>query len=129
METKVVANITADAIVNVLEGGKSVVNFDVAINDYFRKKGAKENTKVTTYVRCAYWNHTGIAPYLKKGVLVEITGRVGTQAYSSKDGTAKAALTLTVQNIKLHGKPANSTKNEAETAPANITEPIDDLPF
>lgn len=130
METVVVGHVTADATAKTISGDMSVVNFDIAVNDYFRKKGATDSTQRTTYVQCAYWNRPGIAPFLKKGTLVELSGRIGTRGFMANDGTPKAVLTLVVEKLKLHGNPSNSkAKGNTETVPAEITEPLEDLPF
>ena len=82
-----------------------------------------------TYVQCDYWVNPGIAQYLTKGTLVELQGRIGVNAYTGKDGEAKATLTFHVNTIKLHG--SSGTKNET---PTKTTEPAkepaaDNLPF
>ena len=123
------ARLTGDAKISNLKNEKQVVNFNVAINDSYKAKGSNETTKIVTYVQCDYWVNPGIAQYLTKGTLVELQGRIGVNAYTGKDGEAKATLTFHVNTIKLHG--SGSTKNES---PAITTEPAkepaaDDLPF
>ena len=123
------ARLTGDAKISTLKNEKQVVNFNVAINDSYKPKGSNETTKIVTYVQCDYWVNPGIAQYLTKGSLVELQGRIGVNAYTGKDGEAKATLTFHVNTIKLHG--SSGTKSEA---PAKTTEPVkepaaDDLPF
>ena len=123
------ARLTGDAKISTLKNEKQVVNFNVAINDSYKAKGSNETTKIVTYVQCDYWVNPGIAQYLTKGSLVELQGRIGVNAYTGKDGEAKATLTFHVNTIKLHG--SSSIKNET---PAKTTEPakaeaVDDLPF
>lgn len=120
--------LTADATVKEISGGKQVVNFSIAVNDRYKTKSgeAKENTR---YFRCAYWNSTGIAPFLKKGGLVGLTGRIDLQVWNDQEGHAKGVLTLNVNNIKLHGK---SQKQDAATSEEQMqpgSQPTDDLPF
>lgn len=122
------ARLTGDAKISTLKNEKQVVNFNVAINDSYKAKGSNEITKTVTYVQCDYWVNPGIAQYLTKGTLVELQGRIGVNAYTGKDGEAKATLTFHVNTIKLHG---SSTKNETpikanELAKAEVG---DDLPF
>jgi single-strand DNA-binding protein len=123
------ARLTGDAKISTLKNEKQVVNFNVAINDSYKPKGSNETTKIVTYVQCDYWVNPGIAQYLTKGTLVELQGRIGVNAYTGKDGEAKATLTFHVNTIKLHG--SSTTKNESLT---KATEPekepaADDLPF
>ena len=122
------ARLTGDAKISTLKNEKQVVNFNVALNDSYKAKGSNETTKIVTYVQCDYWVNPGIAQYLTKGTLVELQGRIGVNAYTGKDGEAKATLTFHVNTIKLHG---GSTKNET---PTKTNEPAkaaaaDDLPF
>ena len=55
--------------------------------------------------------------------------RIGVNAYSGKDGEAKATLTFHVNTIKLHD--SSSTKNETpvKTIEPAKAEAADDLPF
>jgi single-strand DNA-binding protein len=123
------ARLTGDAKISTLKNDRQVVNFSVAINDSYKAKGSNEVTKVVTYAQCDYWVNPGIAIYLTKGTLVELQGRIGVNAYTGKDGEAKATLTFHVNTIKLHGK--TSAKDEApfKENTAAVLEPADDLPF
>lgn len=129
---EIIGRITADAAVSETKAGKKVVNFSIAINDTYKTKDSREVQKITTYVNCAYWINPGIATYLTKGSLVECAGRIGVNAWTGKDGEAKATLTFHVNNIKLHGGNKTSNGNAAApvvTAPAAMAEAKDDLPF
>ena len=121
--------LTADAKVSEVKGGKKVVNFSIAINDSYRAKGSEQRAQVTTYVQCAYWVSPSIAPHLTKGTLVELSGRISTDAWVNMDGEAKAALRFHVSTIKLHGKPNRATtESKPEPVPTG-TGITDDLPF
>lgn len=65
--------LTANAIVSTLKDERQVVNFTIAINDYYKPKGATEVKQVTQYVRCSYWQNTTVAQRLSKGTVVEIS--------------------------------------------------------
>lgn len=123
------ARLTGDGKISTLKNEKQVVNFNVALNDSYKAKGSNETTKIVTYVQCDYWVNPGIAQYLTKGSLVELQGRIGVNAYTGKDGEAKATLTFHVNTIKLHG--SGNQKNETPaTIPERTKEPVaDDLPF
>jgi len=136
---EIVGRLTKDAKVETLKNEKQVVNFSIAINDSYKPKGSDELVKITTYVNCSYWINPGIAQYLTKGSLVELSGRIGVNAYKDMQDEAKASLTFHVNSIKMHGKPktandetAISVKNSKSNQPLNAgegTEPSDDLPF
>jgi single-strand DNA-binding protein len=129
---EIIARLTADSVVKTIRNDRQVLNFDVAINDSYKPKGAAESVKVTTYVQCSYWGNPKIAQYLKKGVLVELYGRIGVNAYVSGNGEAKASLTFHVNNIKLHGGSKSNAPRPVQSpavAAGDLTEPLDDLPF
>ena len=124
-----VGRITKDAVVNVLKDQREVVNFSIAINDYYKQKGAAEATQFTTYVNCAYWVSSRIAERLKKGALVELSGRISVEAYNDMNGNAKGSLKCHVNTIKIH---STSKDMEAVKTPAGSTsndDAKDDVPF
>ncbi|MBS1666707.1 MAG: single-stranded DNA-binding protein [Bacteroidetes bacterium] len=127
-----IGRLTADARVNKTKDERQVVDFTIAINDRFKTKGSSELKKVTTYVNCSYWISVGIAPYLKKGVLVELFGRIHVSAWKKMDGEPVASLNLHVSNIKLHGKSTSTAEKEKQAVTA-ISNPeiaaTEDLPF
>lgn len=119
--------ITADAKVNTVKGDKEVVNFSVAINDRYRPKGSTETKEFVTYINVAWWMGTGITKILRKGAIVTVSGRVYANAYNDLAGNAKASINCHASEIKL----VHSKKMEAAStaAGAEITEPVEDLPF
>lgn len=123
------ARLTGDAKISTLKNDRQVVNFSVAINDSYKGKGQEEPVKLVTYVQCAYWVNPSIAPYLTKGKLVELQGRIGVNAYKSLDGEAKASLTFHVNSIKLHGSAAARPGTTVAAPVTTVAVPADDLPF
>ena len=123
------ARLTGDAKISTLKNDRQVVNFNVANNDSYKAKGSNEVTKVVTYAQCDYWVNPGVAQYLTKGTLVELQGRIGVNAYTSKDGEAKATLTFHVNTIKLHGNAGVKNETPIKANAEAVLEPADDLPF
>lgn len=119
---EITGRVTADAEVVQLKSGTKVVNFSVAVNDRFRTKDG-EKKELTTFFTCSYWLNEGIAQYLTKGVLVELSGRVSANAWTNTQGEAKATLNFHADKIKLHGNSKNNA-TVRESVPAS-----DDLPF
>jgi single-strand DNA-binding protein len=126
---EIIGRVTADAKVSALKDERKVVNFSIAINDSYRAKGANERTQVTTYVQCAYWISASIAAHLTKGTLVELSGRIGVDAWNNMQGEAKAVLRFHVSTIKLHGKPNRASADSKPAAVPAGTGATDDLPF
>jgi len=129
---EIVGRITKDAVVNQLKDERKVVNFSIAVNDYYKPKNSEEGVKVTTFVNCSYWISTNIAERLTKGTLLEIHGRIYVNAYKGADGEANAYLNCHVNNIKIHSNSKQTAESQEENAeiPMDKTEAVaDDLPF
>ena len=129
---EIVGRITKDAVVNQLKDERKVVNFSIAVNDYYKPKNSEEGVKVTTFVNCSYWISTKIAERLTKGTLLEIHGRIYVNAYKGADGEAKASLNCHVNNIKIHSNGKQTAESQEENAeiPMDKKEAVtDDLPF
>lgn len=129
----IIGRITSDAVVKQLKDDKQVVNFSVAVNDYYKPKGG-EGVQTTTYYNCSYWISTAIAARLTKGALVEVFGRCKANAYIDLKGEPKASINVHANNIKIHSTGSSSTvvNKEGSLQPAGataLTEPASDLPF
>jgi single-strand DNA-binding protein len=135
--------ITADAVVKKVKDEKEVVNFSIALNHSY-KNSEGERKEQTTFVNCAYWRNTTIAAYLKKGEVIEVAGHLSAKAYTDLSGNPKASINFHTNEITLHGgkqaageapenvkknKRKSSRKTEMTQEAAEVTEPIDDLPF
>ncbi len=129
----IIGRLVSDATTKELKDGRKVVAFTIAQNDRFKVKGSDELKQVTNFFNCSYWIATGIAAHLKKGGLVEVSGRIGVNVWKNMDGDARASPTLHAQHIRLHGLPRLSGSN-AKTAAAITSrdapvQEADDLPF
>ncbi|MEO5996386.1 MAG: single-stranded DNA-binding protein [Chitinophagaceae bacterium] len=71
----IIGRLTRDAVVNQLKDEREVVNFSIAVNDFYKPKGS-DGKQFTTFYNCSYWINSKLANYLKKGCLVEVSGRV-----------------------------------------------------
>lgn len=90
---ELVGRIIANATVATLKDDRQVVNFTIAINDFYKPKGNSEGKQLTTFAICAYWISPKIAKRLIKGTLVEVSGRVYANDYMC--GTMKLRLAYT----------------------------------
>lgn len=129
----IVGRITKNAEINTLKGDKKVVNFSVAINESYKNKQG-ERVEQATYYNCSYWISPKVANILTKGTLVELTGRVSSNAWIGKDGEIKSGLNFHTSNIKLHGggqKTETIVTNDPKQNKEIVTEGEndDDLPF
>jgi single-strand DNA-binding protein len=147
IKLQVIGNLGKDALVNNVNG-KNVINFTVAHTERFKDAQGNQKDR-TTWVDCAYWtDRTAVAPYLKKGTQVFVEGQPDVRTYTTQDGRNGASLTLRVVSVQLlgsrpeGGSSDNSSNNGYQSAPsysqsapasaasaADLTEPLDDLPF
>ena len=123
---EIIGRVTADAQRKALNDGREVVHFSIAINDTYKPRGAAEAKKITTFVECSYWINPGIAQYLTKGTLVQLSGNIAARAYQNMDGEPKASLTFHVNTVKLHGGSKARSINAPE---ATEQEAAVDMPF
>lgn len=137
----IVGRITKNAQINTLKDQRQVVNFSVAINDYYKTK-AGERKEQTTFYNCSYWISPNVAKILTKGTLVELTGRISPSAWIGRDGEIKSGLNFHTSRIKLHGGGKQNDRNaeapfeqiQHASAQTENTNPYsddseDDLPF
>jgi len=126
---EIVGRLTQDAKLEMLKDERKVIHFSLAVNDSYRPKGG-DLVKLTNFFNCSYWKNASLAEHLKKGTLVELSGRVGVSAWVDSNGEAKASLTFHVNTIKLHGR---SNREEVPlSAPTDANHPTEEkenLPF
>lgn len=142
IKLQAIGHLGKDAITNNVSG-KSVINFTVAHSEKYKNAQGEQVSK-TTWIECAYWiASTAIAPYLKKGTQVYVEGTPEVKTFAKNDGSTGTSLNCRVFQVQLLGGgngqqgasegPAPKQQNQSAAAnggaPAEFTEPIDDLPF
>jgi single-strand DNA-binding protein len=128
---EITGRITKDASLVKISAEKQVVNFSIAINDSYKPKGSSQIKEVVTYINCDYWLSPNIAPYLKKGALVELFGRIGLNVYANADGKPLGSLTFHINNLKIlvFAKKMQENQNDPLTNNHTPKKDTDDLPF
>ena len=96
---EITAKLVADATVRKTNSGKALTRFRVAVNRTYQAGG--ERREFTTYIDCAYWRGTGVAPYLTKGMLVRLLGDISASAWVSRDGELMTGLRFNAREIGL----------------------------
>jgi single-strand DNA-binding protein len=107
---EITGRLVADAAVRKTNNAKEVTNFRLAINRKYTSNG--EAVEDTTYVDCAYWRSTAIAPYLTKGMVVQLYGHMSASAWLDKDGNLHAGLNFHVNELTF--LTASGKKNESQ---------------
>jgi single-strand DNA-binding protein len=125
-------NLGRDCETRFTPNGDAVTNFSVGVTSGYGKNEA------TTWVNCNLWGKRGesVAPYLKKGTQVAISGELTNRQYVDKEGNEKYSLEVRVNDLTLvGGKQANSeARQPAQSQPeSNLHNDFDEdessIPF
>lgn len=103
---EITGRLVADATVRTTSTDKKVTGFRLAINRRYTSNG--EQKEETTYVDCSFWRTDKLAPYLTKGLLVQLYGHMSARPWVSKDGEPMASLNFHTNEITLLGASKNS---------------------
>lgn len=127
-----IGNLTADAQQKQVNNNKPFTTFDIAVN--FKKGEVKQ----VTYISCIMNGDTSkLLPYLKKGTMVCVQGRVSCHVYTDRNNHAHAQMDLSVKQLWLLGgqnktQPAAQAKqaiNDTFVPPTALQQDDNDLPF
>jgi single-strand DNA-binding protein len=137
IKMQIIGRLGKDCVVNTVNG-KNVINFSVAHSEKYKDSQGTQQEK-TIWVDCAYWtDRTAVSPYLTKGTQVFVEGQPEVRTFTRQDGTSGASLSLRVREVQLLGSRSDGGSVTAAApaaspasvpSPADITEPVDDLPF
>ena len=112
-------------MVRKTQSGQDVCGFDVAVND--------RRTKDTYWFSVSYWGKGGVAvaPYLRKGQSVAVSGE-----FSWRDYEGRKFLQVNADKVELAGKNSNDPHSAEEAAgsehsaqSASNSELDDEIPF
>ena len=136
----IIGRVVRDADLKFAQGsGTAVCKFTVAVDRDFKNK---DGNKEADFLNCIIFNKAAeaLSPYLTKGKLVGITGRVQTGNYTNKDGVKVYTFDVMVEKTKFLdskkqdgaaiGQDYNGGLNDNPNFGSDIT-PIDDgdIPF
>ena len=125
-------NLGRDAEQRYTQSGDSVVSFSVGVKAGFGDKAT------TTWANCSMFGKRGesVAPYLKKGALVGISGELNNREYQDKEGQKRYSLDVRVSDLTLLGgkqsgdsAPSQPQRNAQGAPKASISDMDDDIPF
>lgn len=94
----IIGNLTRDPELRTTTDGKSVCNFDVAVN----RKRKVANQPDADYFRVSAWNQMGenCAKYLAKGRKVSVVGQISARAYKTQNGEIRASMEVLAQEVE-----------------------------
>lgn len=108
-------NLGNDCEQRYTQSGDSVFSFSVGVKSGFGDKAT------TTWAKCAMFGKRGesVAPYLKKGALVGISGEVNNREYQDKEGQKRYSLDVRVNDLTLLGGKSDRSESNAPSQPAD----------
>ncbi len=112
---EITGRLVADATVRAVNGDKNVTSFRIAINRSYTSQGEKKEE--TTYVDCGYWRSDALAPYLTKGLLVQLYGHMTARPWVNSDGEPMASLNFHTNEITLLSKSAKNDGGKQQGKP------------
>jgi single-strand DNA-binding protein len=95
----IIGNLTADPELRTIPSGVSVCTFTVAVN---RRYSSNKEDRQTDFFRVSAWRQLGenCSRYLAKGRKVCVVGEVSARAYEGKDGSLRASLEVTADDVE-----------------------------
>lgn len=126
---QIVGNLTRDPELRSTQSGIAVCTFTVAVNR--RNTGAKAEQQAD-YFRVTAWRGLGetCSKYLAKGRKVAVCGSVSAVPYTAQDGTARASLELTADDVEfLSPKGEQHEQPHIDQQSGMVQVDDNDLPF
>lgn len=119
----IIGRVGRDPEMRFTASGQAVTNFSVAVSEkYNNSSGEKVEKKV--WIRVTAWGKTAeiCKEYVKKGMLVQVTGKLSgdeggnPKVYTKQDGTAAASFEVTANNVLFLSKVDGAQPQTAEEA-------------
>jgi single-strand DNA-binding protein len=101
-EVTILGRLGADPVVNHTQGGKMVVNLNVATSDTWIDKGTNERKEATEWHRVVIFNENIgkiVEKYLKKGQRVHLRGQLKTRKWTDQGGVERYATEVVLQRF------------------------------
>lgn len=125
----IIGNLTRAPETRITQTGKNVCTFTVAVNRRRSSNGQQE----ADYFRVSAWDKLAehCQKYLTKGKKVAVVGAVKVNTYNANDGSARAQLEVTADEVEFLSPAGEAAKPAYQPAvPAGFEEVTDDdLPW
>lgn len=94
-----IGNLTRDPELRTTQSGLSVCSFTIAVN---RRRQQQDGQPEADFFRVSAWRQLGenCAKYLAKGRKVCVVGPVSVSTYTGQDGTTRASLEVTAEDVE-----------------------------
>jgi len=137
-EVRLVGRVTRDPELKYISSGAAVLNFSIAVDEFWTDKATDEKQKYTSFFNCQVWGKAAEyqAKSLKKGIAVLVQGSLRSRSYE-KDGVkhyvveirAQRVSTLEWESDNSGGQSAPSGERGAAEEPELPRDEIDSIPF
>ena len=129
----IIGNLTRDPELRTTTSGVNVCDFTVAVNRRKPAGGFSEGQPEVDYFRVTAWRERGelCAKFLEKGKKVCVIGPVSVRTFTGNDGTVKASLEVTADEVEfLSPRVTDAPVAERTDAASGFTAvETDELPF
>lgn len=121
-KVSIIGNLGKDPVHRTLDGGGTVCDFSVAVNDKRKKDGEWE--EFTLWFKVTTWGAQAdnVSKYLKKGSPVYVDGRLGVETWTDSENNNRFTFTVNAQDVRFLGsgekKEEGATHSGAAPAPA-----------
>lgn len=125
----IIGNLTRDPELRTTSAGVSVCSFTVAVN---RRNKNQSGQPEADFFRVSAWRERGetCAKYLTKGKKVCVIGPVSVKTYQANDGTTKASLEVTADEVEFLSSMDQENAPEIDQQSGYEKANVDDeLPF
>ena len=121
-----IGNLTRDPELRSTPNGIPVCTFTIAVN-------GRKSDEASTFFRVTAWRQLGenCNRYLTKGKKVFVSGPVSVSTYTAKDGTTRASMEITAEDVEFLSPAGTGAENAQVDAQAGFVK-VDDteeLPF
>jgi single-strand DNA-binding protein len=127
-EVRLVGRVTRDPDMRYTPSGAGVLNFSIAVDEFWTDKASGEKKKATSFLNCDLWGKGAEfhAKSLKKGAAVLVMGSLRSRTWE-KDGQKHYTVEVRAQRVST--LEWESERGEAPTGdPGAPREPFDELP-
>jgi len=106
---QLVGRLGANPEVKVLESGKELARFQLAVNESYTKASGEKVSKVQWHSIIAWGHLAGIAEQiLQKGTQVTIDGKLLNHMFTNKAGEKRSATEIVANELFVVGRPATT---------------------
>lgn len=121
----IIGRLTADPELRMTTAGKSVCNFNVAVNRRTKVEGQPD----ADFFRVCAWGQLAeiCNKYTAKGRKVAVVGSISLRQYKGQDGKERANMEIMASEVEFLSP--RETQHEERTEPMPVDMPEEGLPF